>query len=69
MQTINWLILYYHENILCFYHILIVAAIKLYNLLTALSPKASKTKPADDDELSIDYFNYFVICLYKYKIN
>ena len=42
---------------------------KLYDLLTALSPKASKTNPADDDELSIDYFNYFVICLNKYKID
>ena len=43
---------------------------KLYDLLTALSPKASKTKPADDDELSIAYFNYyFFICLNRYKID
>ena len=32
-----------------------------YVLLTALSPKASKTKPADDDELSIVYLNYFIL--------
>ena len=42
---------------------------KLYDLLTALSPKASKTKPDDDDELFIAYFCYFVICLYNYKID
>ena len=34
----------------------------LYNLLTAFSPKASKTKPAD--ELSIVYFNYFKMFIY-----
>ena len=39
-----------------------------YYSLIAFSPKASKTKPADDDELSIAYFNNLKLFLKKKKL-